>query len=278
MGFRALKNEEYKMTSFETTLKLAGKHYSSRLILGTSGYPNLDIMEQSLLASKTEMVTVALRRVNVAEKSSGRFMEMLHKNNFQILPNTAGCHTAAEAILTAHMARELLNTSWIKLEVIGDEYSLYPDSEELLKAAAILIKEGFVVFPYCNDDPVVCRKLADMGCAAVMPLASPIGSGQGIRNPNNLELIRKTVSIPIIVDAGIGAPSDVCFALELGADAVLLNTAIAKAKNPVEMALAMREAAMAGFTAYRSGLIPEKKFATPSTPDVGKMNYIREKK
>lgn len=253
-------------------LHIDGKKFSSRLLLGTSGYPSLSILENALKASGTEIVTVAMRRVNLVDGTENGLKDIL--KNYTLLPNTAGCYSAQEAILTAKLAREALQTTWIKLEVIGDTYSLYPDPEELLKAARELIKDGFTVLPYCNDDPVVCKKLADAGCAVVMPLGAPIGSGQGIRNLNNLELIRKMVTIPVIVDAGVGTASHVAVAMELGCDGVLLNTAIAKAQDPVKMATAMKAASIAGRLAFEAGRIPEKKFATPSTPQRGKI-YAR---
>ncbi len=256
-------------------LQIANKTFKSRLLLGTAGYPNLQVLEEALSASGCEVTTVAIRRINLVEDQTEGILPLLKKGNYFLLPNTAGCYTAKEAVLTAKLAREALNTNWVKLEVIGDSYSLYPDSEELLKAATELISEGFVVLPYCNDDPVVCKKLVDRGCPAVMPLGAPIGSGQGIRNPNNLELIRKQVSVPIIVDAGVGCASHVAFAMELGCDGVLMNTAIARARDPVKMALAMKNAIEAGRLSFEAGRIPEKKFATPSTPDRGKINYRR---
>lgn len=253
-------------------LQIDNKTFSSRLLLGTAGYPSLSILADALQASGTEIVTVAMRRVNLVDGTENGLKNIL--KNYTLLPNTAGCYSAQEAILTAKLAREALGTNWIKLEVIGDTYSLYPDPEELLKAARELIKDGFIVLPYCNDDPVVCKKLADAGCAVVMPLGAPIGSGQGIRNLNNMELIRKMVTIPVIVDAGVGTASHVAVAMELGCDGVLLNTAIAKAKDPIKMATAMKAASIAGRLAFEAGRIPEKKFATPSTPERGKI-YAR---
>ena len=250
-------------------LQIANRSFSSRLLLGTAGYPSLTILSEALKVSGTEIVTVAVRRVNLPDPSEDGLKDLL--KNYTLLPNTAGCHTAKEAILTAQLAREALQTNWIKLEVIGDSYSLYPDPEELLKAARVLVKEGFTVLPYCNDDPVVSKKLAEAGCSAVMPLGAPIGSGQGIRNPHNLELILHSVTVPVIVDAGVGTASHVAIAFELGVDGVLLNTAVAKAKDPVKMASAMRSAADAGRLAFEAGRIPEKRFATPSTPDRGKI-------
>ena len=257
-------------------LQIADKTFSSRLFLGTSGYPNLSILRQAIEASGTGMVTVAVRRVNLVEKEEEGLLKILRDvgaycNTPLLLPNTAGCYTAHDAVLTAKLAREAMETDWIKLEVIGDSYSLFPDNEELLKAARLLIADKFIVLPYCTDDPIICKKLADLGCPAVMPLGAPIGSGQGIRNPNNLELIRKTVSVPVIVDAGVGTASHVAIAMEIGCDGVLLNTAVAKAKDPVKMASAMKQAIEAGRLAFEAGRIPEKKYATPSTPERGKI-------
>jgi len=256
-------------------LKIADKTFNSRLLIGTAGYPNLQILREALKASGTEMVTVAVRRVNLVQKDEEGLLKILKEDGYSFLPNTAGCYTAQDAILTAKLAREALETNWVKVEVIGDNYSLFPDNEELLKATKELIKDGFTVLPYCNDDPIVCKKLADLGCPAVMPLGAPIGSGQGIRNPNNLELIKNQVSVPVIVDAGVGTASHVSIAMELGCDGVLMNTAIAKAKDPVKMASAMKFAVEAGRLAFKAGRIPEKKFATPSTPDRGKIAYER---
>ncbi|HBF12882.1 MAG TPA: thiazole synthase [Deltaproteobacteria bacterium] len=253
-------------------LTIAKKSFDSRLLLGSSGYPTLKHLEDALKISGSQIVTVAIRRISLESESAGdSLIKVLSENHYFLLPNTAGCYTAEEAILTAKLSREALKTNWIKLEVIGDSYSLFPDNEQLLKAARTLINDGFVVLPYCNDDPIVCKKLADLGCSAVMPLGAPIGSGQGIRNPHNLELIRKMVSVPMIVDAGVGTASHAAFAMELGADGVLMNTAVAKAKDPVKMALAMKNAVEAGRLAFEAGRIPEKKFATPSTPDRGKI-------
>lgn len=247
-------------------LKIADKEFKSRLILGTARYPNHKILLEALKASETEIVTVAIRRVNLDDKHKESLIQLLLDNNYFILPNTAGCYTAKEAILTAQLAREALQTNWIKLEVIGDDETLFPDVPELLKAAEQLVKEGFIVLPYCNDDPVTCRKLADIGCAAIMPLGAPIGSGMGIRNPYNIRIIREQISLPLIIDAGVGTASDVAVAFELGVDGVLLNTAIACAQNPVKMARAMCFASKAGRLAYESGRIPKKLYATASSP------------
>ena len=228
-------------------LRIGELKLKSRLLLGTSGYPNPQTMLESLAASGSQLVTVAIRRVNLSDHSEESFLDLLQSLPVNLLPNTAGCYTAREAILVAEMAREALETNLIKLEVIGDDETLLPDVEQLLKAASELIRSGFTVMAYSNDDPITCRKLADMGCAAVMPLASPIGSGMGIVNPYNLQLIRTLVpNIPLIVDAGIGTASDAAKAMELGYDGVLLNTAVSKAKHPVQMAAAMRHAVLGG--------------------------------
>ena len=228
-------------------LKIANKEFKSRLIVGTSRYPNPKVMVEALEESGTEVITVAIRRIDI---SPGNGMEnilnFIDRQKYFLLPNTAGCYTAKDAVLTAQLAREALNTNWIKLEVIGDDETIFPDVAELLKAAESLIIDGFIVLPYCNDDPVTCKKLADMGCAAVMPLGAPIGSGMGIRNPYNLQIIRDMIDIPIIVDAGVGTASDASVAMELGMDGVLMNTAIAGAQHPLLMAKAMRLAVEAG--------------------------------
>jgi thiazole synthase len=246
-------------------LKIGDTVYQSRLIMGTSGYPNFDVMLRALDVAGVEMVTVAIRRVKLSGAEENLF-NMLHKRGYTILPNTAGCYTAKEAILTAQLTREALETNLIKLEVIGDEQTLFPDVEQLLSAAATLVKDGFTVLPYCNDDPITCKKLEDLGCAAVMPLGAPIGSGMGIRNPYNIQIIRDRVSLPLIVDAGVGIASDATVAMELGCDGVLLNTAVAKARHPVLMAEAMRKAIEAGHLAFLAGRIPRKLYASASSP------------
>ena len=248
-------------------LKIAGKLFSSRFLIGTSRYPNQQIMLGAIEASGAEIVTVAVRRVSLDGGGEGLFD--LLGDRFHLLPNTAGCFTARDAVVTAELAREALGTNWIKLEVIGDEETLFPDVEQLLPAAAELVKKGFIVLPYCNDDPITCKKLEDIGCAAVMPLAAPIGSGMGIRNPYNLRIIREQCSLPIIVDAGVGTASDAAVALELGCDGILLNTAVAGARDPVKMAHAMRLGIEAGRLAYEAGRIPRKLYATASTPTEG---------
>jgi thiazole synthase len=250
-------------------LEIAGESFSSRLILGSSRYPNPQVMMEALEASQTEIVTVAIRRVDLSANSEENVLTLLREKNYKLLPNTAGCYTAKDAVLTAELAREALGTNWIKLEVIGDDETLFPDVPELLKAAETLLNAGFVVLPYTNDDPITCKKLADMGCEAVMPLGAPIGSGMGIRNPYNLQIIRELVDIPLIVDAGVGTASDVALAFELGVDGILLNTAVAGAEHPVQMATAINHAAKAGRLAYSAGRIPKKLYATASSPMEG---------
>ncbi len=248
---------------------LAGRTFSSRLIVGTGKYPSNAVMVQAHDASGAEMVTVAVRRVNISDRSRESMLDYIDQARYTLLPNTAGCYTADEAIRTARLAQEAGLSNWIKLEVIGDERTLFPDNEALLEATRVLVKEGFVVLPYTTDDPVVCRKLEDAGAAAVMPLGAPIGSGLGIQNANNLRIIREFARVPVIVDAGVGTASDAALAMELGADAVLMNTAIAGAGDPVAMARAMRLAVEAGRIAYRSGRIPRRLYATASSPVEG---------
>jgi thiazole synthase len=248
-------------------MTIAGKTFGSRLMIGSSRYPNQQVMLDSIEASGAEIVTVAVRRVSL--ESGGEGLYDVLGGRYHLLPNTAGCFTARDAVLTAQLAREALETDWIKLEVIGDEDTLFPDAVELLKAAEDLVRDKFIVLPYCNDDPITCRKLEDIGCAAVMPLAAPIGSGMGIRNPYNLRIIREQCSVPIIVDAGVGTASDAAVALELGCDGILLNSAIAGARDPVKMARAMRLGVEAGRLAFEAGRIPRKLYATASTPEEG---------
>jgi len=248
-------------------LTIAGRTFRSRLFLGSAGYPNRKIMLDALEAGGTELVTVAVRRVDLEGDGEG-IVESLADDYF-IVPNTAGCFTAREAVLTAQLAREALGTDWIKLEVIGDRDTLYPDVEQLLAAAAELVGQGFTVLPYCTDDPVTCRKLADLGCAAVMPLGAPIGSGMGLRNPYNLQIIMTQVPVPVIVDAGIGTASDAVLAMELGCDAVLTNSAVARARDPVGMARAMRHAVEAGRLAGAAGRMPRQFFAEATSPTLG---------
>src|SRR5512139_1097716 len=242
---------------------LGGTSFSSRLIMGTGGAPSLDVLERALLASGTELTTVALRRISAA--TSGSVLDVLSRNGIKVLPNTAGCFTAGEAVLTAKLAREALGTDWVKLEVIADEHTLLPDPVELVLAAETLVDEGFVVLPYTNDDPVLARKLEQAGCAAVMPLGAPIGSGLGVRNPHNIELMVDAVSVPVILDAGIGTASDAALAMELGCSAVMLATAVTRSHDPVLMATAMRNAVDAGFLARRAGRMPKRYHAQASS-------------
>lgn len=251
------------------SLTIGSLTLNSRLILGTAQYPDPETLTQCLKTSETELATVAIRRIDLHSENEFSLMGLLQKMDLNLLPNTAGCYTAKEAILTAQLAAESLKTKRIKLEVIGDDYTLYPDSVELLKAAQALAKQGYEVYPYCSDDVVICQRLVDAGCVCVMPLASPIGSGRGLQNPNNLSLIRKKIELPIIVDAGIGTASDACKALELGADAVLVNTAVAKAGYPIAMAAAMRDAVKAGRQAIQAKRIPVKDYAQASTSNEG---------
>jgi thiazole synthase len=259
-----------------------GSHtFSSRLFVGTGKYKSVEETEAAIDASGAEVVTVALRRVNVGDRGEGSLMGLLTRRaglggvlpegakKWTILPNTAGCYTAEDAVRTLRLARELGVAEVVKLEVIGDPKTLYPDNEQTLEAAKILVKEGFTVLPYCIDDPIVCRKLEDIGCAAVMPLAAPIGSGLGIRNPHNLAIILEHAKIPVIVDAGVGIASDAAIAMELGCQGVLLNTAIAEAKSPVLMAEAMREAVSAGRKAFLAGRMPRRRYANASSPTAG---------
>jgi thiazole synthase len=248
-------------------LQIADRSFLSRLFIGTAGYPNRKVMLAAVTASGAEMATASIRRISLAGEDES-LVDVLG-GRVQLLPNTAGCHTAKDAILTAELAREALGTNWIKLEVIGDRELLYPDVEELVRATATLVADGFVVLPYCNDDPVTCRKLADAGAAAVMPLGSPIGSGLGIANPHLIELICARSPVPVVLDAGIGTASDATLAMELGCAAVLLNTAVAKAQDPVRMAAAMRAAVEAGRLARIAGRIPKALAAEPSSPQFG---------
>jgi thiazole synthase len=247
-------------------LRIADRSFRSRLILGTGKYPDAETMRAALEVSGTEIVTVALRRVDLSLRGEGNLVDAIDQDRYLLLPNTAGCYTAEEAVRTARLARELGGWNWIKLEVIGDRKTLFPDNEELLAATATLVNEGFVVLPYTIDDPVLCRKLEERGAAAVMPLGAPIGSGLGIRNPANLRIIVEQAKVPVIVDAGVGTASDAAIALELGADAVLMNTGIAGARNPVQMARAMRLAVEAGWLAAHAGRIPRRLYATASSP------------
>ena len=247
----------------EDPLILDGISLSSRLFLGTARYPDLAMLCSAVEASGAQVLTATVRRRS--HQSQG-ILTALCSKSYRFLPNTAGCYTAQDAVLMAELAREAFETNWIKLEVIGDEHSLYPNSSELLVAAQELVGRGFCVFPYCTDDPVLCQQLEALGCTAVMPLAAPIGSGMGVNNPHALALIRRSVSIPVIVDAGIGAPSDVVQVMEMGVDAVLVNTAVAQADHPVEMARAMHAAVIAGRLGYLAGRIPKQFFAHASSP------------
>src|SRR4051812_49367972 len=243
--------------------------FQSRLFVGTGKYKDVDETRRALEASGAEVVTVALRRVNLKDRGEGSMMSLLVSGKYTILPNTAGCSTADEAVRTCRLARELGVGDLVKLEVIGDPRTLFPDNEATLEAARLLVKEGFTVLPYCIDDPIVCRKLADAGCAAVMPLAAPIGSGLGIRNPHNLAIILDQATVPVIVDAGVGTASDAAVAMELGCQGVLMNTAVAEARNPILMAEAMREAISAGRKAFLAGRIPRKLHGSASSPTQG---------
>jgi thiazole synthase len=251
----------------EDSLTIDGRTMHSRLLLGTGGFPSLELLSAAIAASGTELVTVAVRRIDPTQR--GSLVDVLSESGVELLPNTAGCYTARDAVLTARLAREAFDTSWVKLEVIGDEDTLLPDAPELLRAAEELVDDGFVVLPYTSDDPVLARRLQDIGCAAVMPLGSPIGSGMGIRNPYNIALIREAVDVPVVLDAGVGTASDVALAMELGCDAVMAASAIARAQDPVRMARAMRAAVQAGRLARGAGRIPRRLYATASTPDVG---------
>jgi len=251
------------------TFTIAGRTFTSRLIVGTGKYPSHQVMRDAHVASGTEMVTVAVRRVDLSDRGESSLLNWIDRDKIFLLPNTAACYTADEAVRTARLAQEAGLSNWIKLEVIGDERTLFPDNEALLDATKTLVREGFVVLPYTTDDPVVCRKLADAGAAAVMPLGAPIGSGLGIQNPNNLLIIKEQARVPVIVDAGVGTASDAAIAMELGADAVLMNTAIAGAGDPVAMATAMRHAVIAGRLAFEAGRIVRKRHASASSPTEG---------
>ncbi len=248
---------EYKLGSFE---------FDSRLIIGSGKYESFEQNLECAEASGAEMVTVALRRTKLDAPKGQGLLDFISPDRFAILPNTAGCYTALDAVATAKLGRELLGTDLVKLEVIGDERTLFPDGAATLEAAKILVDDGFTVLPYISDDPVACQRLEAIGCAAVMPLAAPIGSGLGIRNPANLRIIMETVEVPVIIDAGVGTASDAAVAMELGATAVLMNTGIAAAKNPVKMARAMRLAVEAGRLAYESGRMPRRLYASASSP------------
>jgi thiazole synthase len=253
--------------SEQMSFTIAGRTLGSRLILGTGGFTNHEILAGALEASGSELCTVALRRLDPAAR--GSILEVLDGAGVQVLPNTAGCYTARDAIITAQLAREAFETDWIKLEVIGDDRTLLPDAVELVSAAEALVDDGFVVLPYTTDDPILARRLEDVGCAAVMPLGSPIGSGMGIRNPYNISIMIERAGVPVILDAGVGTASDATFAIELGCDAVLCASAISRAHDPVAMAQAIRLAVQSGWLARGAGRIPRRRFAEASTPDEG---------
>jgi thiazole synthase len=253
------------------SLRIADREFESRLILGTGGFTRLETLADAIRASATEMVTVALRRIEPAMQ--GSLLDVLDECGVRALPNTAGCFTARDAVLTAQLAREAFGTDWVKLEVIGDDRTLLPDAVELVAAAEQLVDEGFTVLPYTTDDPILARRLEDVGCAAIMPLGSPIGSGMGIRNPYNIGLIREQTALPVILDAGVGTASDAALAMELGCDAVLCASAISRAEDPVAMATAIRAGVEAGWLARRAGRIPRRLYAEASTPDTGRPEF-----
>ena len=257
------------MASNDIPFTIAGRTFRSRLIVGSGKYPSHTVMAQALDASGADMVTVAVRRVNILDRTRESLLDYIDTSRIFILPNTAGCYSADEAVRTAMLGREAGLSNWVKLEVIGDERTLFPDNEALVEATRILVREGFVVLPYTNDDPIACRKLQDSGAAAVMPLGAPIGSGLGIQNVNNIRIIREFSRVPVILDAGVGTASDAALAMELGADGVLMQTAIAGAQEPVAMAEAMKHAVIAGRLAYLAGRIPKKMYATASSPVEG---------
>jgi thiazole synthase len=251
-------------------LVIAGRAFNSRLIIGTGKYRTNEEMVAAFEASGAEMITVAVRRVNLTDRAKGSLLDFIDLKKFSILPNTAACYTAEEAIRTARLAREVGLSDWVKVEVIGDQKTLFPDNEATLEATRTLVKEGFTVLPYFSDDLIMAKKLIDAGAAAVMPLAAPIGSGLGIQNPNNLRIMREQITaVPIIVDAGVGTASDACFAMELGIDGILMNTAIAEAQSPAAMAGAMRLAVEAGRKAYLAGRMPKRLYASASSPVEG---------
>jgi thiazole synthase len=254
------------MSSADKPFTIAGRTFRSRLIVGTGKYPSHAVMKACHEASGAEMVTVAVRRLDLKAQGEASLLHWIDAQRMALLPNTAGCYTADDAVRTCHLAAELGLSRWVKLEVLGDEKTLYPDVEETLKAARVLVKDGFTVLPYTSDDVITARKLEDLGCAAVMPLASPIGSGLGIRNPHTLRLILDAVKVPVIVDAGVGTASDAAIAMELGVDGLLMNTAIAQAREPERMARAMRLAVEAGRDAWLAGRIPMKAYASASSP------------
>jgi thiazole synthase len=257
------------MSDSNDKLVIAGREFSSRLMVGTGKYADFRQMVQAIEISGAEIITVAVRRVNISDRSKESLLDHIDTSKYTLLPNTAGCYTADDAIRTCRLAREAGLSDFVKLEVLGDEKTLFPDNEELLKAARVLVKEGFTVLPYTTDDPIICKKLEDIGCAAVMPLGAPIGSGLGIRNPYNIRIILDTVKVPVIVDAGVGTASDAAIAMELGCHGVLMNTGIAGARDPIAMAEAMKLAVRAGRLAYLAGRIPKKLYASASSPGEG---------
>lgn len=254
------------MSIKDDKLVIAGREFNSRLMVGTGKYNSFQQMVQALEISGAEVITVAVRRVNISDRQKESLLDYIDTKKYTLLPNTAGCFTADDAIRTCRLAREAGLSDFVKLEVLGDEKTLFPDNEELLKAAKVLVKEGFTVLPYCSDDVILCRKLEDLGCAAVMPLGAPIGSGLGIRNPYNIRIILETIKIPVIVDAGVGCASDAAVAMELGCAGVLMNTAIAGAQDPIAMAKAMKLAVIAGRLSYNAGRIARKLYASASSP------------
>ncbi|HIJ82204.1 MAG TPA: thiazole synthase [Desulfuromonadales bacterium] len=256
------------MTQGSDKLIIAGREFNSRLMVGTGKYASFQQTAQALEASGAEIITVAVRRINL-DRSKESLLDFIDPAKYTLLPNTAGCYTADDAIRTCRLAREAGMSDFVKLEVLGDEKTLFPDNEELLKAAKVLVAEGFTVLPYCSDDVILCRKLQDIGCAAVMPLGAPIGSGLGIRNPYNIRIILENITIPVIVDAGVGSASDAAIAMELGCAGVLMNTAIAGARDPIAMAEAMKLAVIAGRLSFKAGRIPRKLYATASSPIEG---------
>ena len=253
-------------------LVIADRVFASRLIVGTGKYSSFQVMQRAHEASGADMVTVAVRRVNISDRSKESLLDYIDTSKIALLPNTAGCYSAEDAVRTARLGREAGLSNWVKLEVIGDERTLFPDNEQLIAATKILVKEGFVVLPYTTDDPIACRKLQDAGAAAVMPLGAPIGSGLGIQNANNIRIIREFARVPIILDAGVGTASDATIAMELGADGVLMNTAIAEAQDPIAMATSMKLAVQAGRLAYRAGRMPKRMYASASSPLAGTLN------
>jgi thiazole synthase len=250
----------------DTTLRIGKHELQSRLIVGTGKYPSLDVMARAHAASGAEMVTVAIRRISLDDPSGKTLLDFIDRTKYTVLPNTAGCTTAKDAILTAQLARELLDTDLIKLEVIGDSQTLYPDTVETIAAARELVRDGFTVLPYIVDDPTACKRLEEVGCAAVMPLGAPIGSGLGVCNPYSISIIKENAGVPVIVDAGVGTASDAAIAMELGVDAVLMNTGIAAARDPVAMARAMRLGVESGRMAFLAGRMEKKRYANASSP------------